>query len=305
MMTVSYRDNKYKVPWRSGIKLYYLKGLLLTRRLYRFVGRCLRYAKNLLPTVALVIAFCYIAHLVNISVNPGINTIWETLWELRTFLMSTIVISYSTMLHSLESKRHEKLKIQFIQYSELQFETECCIDNLMDLIGLRLDSYVFLTEEKRDTTIQELEKLTAPTTTVDERRVVFILDTYESYLNYCLRYTQTSSLANECDYEDYVYGLRSSIEQIREEKYNIHGRGSVDTSFIIDLVRKIILGCCNPIKIIRRPWRVQYDYDIDQQIRMIITEQGVAMGSVYNWELWWFTEEQLRELRGDYEGTDL
>lgn len=291
-MKVYYQKCWYTVPFKIGAKILSDELWLISRRILRGAKRYLSYGKNLIvPLIATAISISII-YKIGIAVGKC-STLFDLLWELKAFLLSTFIITYSTVSFSNERNRHRALKDQYsINYS-YEFEVSECIRSLCDMISIPLEHRIFLTEDHADVSRAairpKLSDVTIPTKNSKTQLLAIrlLLEHLDAAVTSVSSHLLKSALVNSSDTEELLGTLSDVQKFIREEVIKTYSDAPKRVCDIADLSLSIIGIFYHSIAILRRPWRAENDYFRNCRIRALLVEHGQIISGLFDTTLYW------------------
>lgn len=281
----SYQIHNGKVPFKTWMQLNYYKMLLRIKRTLRFGKRLLLHLRKYIPILTCVILFeCLIVPL-GIKLNKYESWI-DGLWDLRVFMLTSIIISVFTRILNEELKRQKELKKQYEVYESFKYDSEKFIELLCDIIGMNVEENVFQTESGFIVFCKQLncylplenQQIRKPIikncdllySTGNLKRLVVLTIAIKQYIHKLTRINETivqhefeGTIEHCIEQIDYIYNeVLAEMLLIEEKKDNY---SDVQLLRFIDVISRCIYPA---IADIRRPWR--WDIKINIKMRDIL-----------------------------------
>ncbi|MDN0033325.1 hypothetical protein QVN85_10455 [Oscillibacter valericigenes] len=289
-MQVYYKKCQYSVPALIGLKIWQDEIWLFTRRLLRAAKRYLKYGKSVV--ISMIVSAFFIFAFYKIGTPTGkYNSILDPIWEMKVFIMSTIVLVYSNTLCSKEQERHSALKAQYRKNYIYEYEIEQCLHDLCELICISFHFRVFLSEShvaKFESIIHGMSDDYTPLLKKEDQKVREILNNLDAAVTLISEYLTPSALVNSCDYDELSDAIFDIRKFIREERLNMNNDNTINVSTIVALMQSIINTCYHSIAILRRPWRAQNDFRKNQEIRELLHEHGKMTEGLFDTTEYWY-----------------
>ncbi len=113
-MKIYYEGFYFNIPMVPYLYIRIKQCILLTRRIWRIVTRMGKYALSVLPVV-LLLPICALA-LWLINVNSIYSSYLDVIWDIRSTIIGSIIISYALIVAQGESQRRRRLKELYYKY---------------------------------------------------------------------------------------------------------------------------------------------------------------------------------------------
>lgn len=294
-MIVYYHKCRYTVPYSVGFIILQDEIWLIFRRLLRCVKRYLSYGKNLIvPLVVTIIAISLIFYLGRLT--EKYSNLFDVFWDLKTFLLSTFIITYSTTSLTNETHRHMALKAQYLKNYKYELEIAECVRALCKMIDIPAKHRIFLTELHADIIRKALnERVHDDTKQVKSLRtqkltIQLIMKDVDAAVSVVSSYFSNTTLVNTCDIEELSDSLLNIQKFVREELIKIQADTDITVGYIANLALSLINVSYHSIAILRRPWRAQKDYQLNNKIRELLTTNGKMVSGSFDSTLYWMCE---------------
>lgn len=265
------------------LQIYCVK--LITKRFLRLGKRISIYLKKYIPIIICVIGFELIV--IPLGMHLGKYTSWvDGFWDLRNFMLTSIIISVFTGVLNMEITRHKKLVEQYWAYQDFKFSSKEFVKSLCGIANVNVEMDMFLSEEQYDlyqeTLVKEIEnsqngikfevvdckKLFGCEKKLSRQKAIILI--FEQYYRELVNLNKTlllsefeGSIEHAMQQIDYIYNELKVEEFILEE----NKKGYTDKDLL-----KFSLGIAGTIYCaiadIRRPWR--WDIVINQKMDEII-----------------------------------
>ncbi len=207
-------------------------------------------------------------------------------WDLRLFMLTSILISTVVGIFSGETKRHKELLEQYSTYESFKFASEKFIISLGCIADFKIEIDLFLSEEKFDDFYTQLkEKMKEPLPQIKNKvvkdkhllystekipRIMAIKIYFEQYYralnntnNSLLTHKYIGDIKHALNQIDYIFNeLKAEYLFIEEQK---EGYTDIQLLKFIDSLSRAIYPA---IADIRKPWR--WDIRINKKIYTII-----------------------------------
>ena len=262
------------------IQLIWQSVLLVIRRILRFFKRIIMYLKTYIPILICIVLFEF-------AINLKKYDSWmDGFWDLRLFMLTSILISMVVGIFSSETKRHKELLEQYSTYESFKFASEKFIFSLGCIADFMIEIDLFLSEEKFDdfyTQLKEKMKESLPQiknkvvkdkhllySTEKILRIMAIKIYFEQYYraldntnNSLLTHKYIGDIKHALNQIDYIFNeLKAEYLFIEEQK---EGYTDIQLLKFIDSLSRAIYPA---IADIRKPWR--WDIRINKRIYTII-----------------------------------
>ena len=285
----NYQLHHGKAPFKAWIRLNYYKYVLRAKRILRFCKRCSLYVYKYIPILLCVILFEILIIPVGLKLNKYDSWI-DGIWDLRVFMLTSLIISIFTGILNSEIDRNRTLKKQYETYQILKCNSENFICTLCSIAGILVDDAIFMSEELFDEfykMIYYYQQLDSPRirnpiiedskllySTKNLKRSVMLVIVIKQYLrelnrvnNALVSYNFEGSKAHCIDQIDYIYNeLLAELLVIEEQEDDY---SDFQLLKFIDSISRCILPA---IADIRRPWR--WDMVLNYKISKILKESN-------------------------------
>ena len=288
-MIVFYQHSLYRVPFIIGIKILSDEIQLLSRRLLRTIKRYFLYGKSLLLSILLFIAVLFPIYHIGAS-RQEYTSICDVLWESKTFILSTFILTYVSIVSTAEYRRHSSLKAQYNQYCEYQYEVSDCIDSLCAIIGITEHRDTFLTDLHSESMISIvktniLSNTTVSTLTQEQCQFVLLsLENLNAIISSASSFLSASPLVNSCDSSNLSRHFFDLQKLIRQYILINFPRTTFDVANLIIILINTIFPT---VAILRRPWRASYDFCRNNRISYYLRHHGKMISGLYDTTLYW------------------
>ena len=267
------------------IQLIWQSVLLVIRRILRFFKRIMMYLKTYIPILICIVLFEFA--IIPIGINLKKYDSWmDGFWDLRLFMLTSILISTVVGIFSGETKRHKELIEQYSTYESFKFASEKFIISLGCIADFKIEIDLFLSEEKFDdfyTQLKEKMKESLPQiknkvvkdkhllySTEKIPRIMAIKIYFEQYYralnntnNSLLTHKYIGDIKHALNQIDCIFNeLKAEYLFIEEQK---EGYTDIQLLKFIDSLSRAIYPA---IADIRKPWR--WDIRINKKIYTII-----------------------------------
>lgn len=287
-MLVYYKKCRYTVPALIGLEIWKNEIWLFRRRLLRAARRYLKYVKSIVISSIIAVVFIFAFYKIGTAIGKY-ESILGPIWDMKVFILSTIVLVYLNTLCTKEIERHSALKKQYDKNCTYEIEIQQCLEQLCDLIGIKLEFRVFLTKQNENKFISIIHDRRDDKTPLSENKKVHeILDNLDAAVDLVSKYFTPNMLVNSCDYDAFSYAVFDIQKFIRGERLNLDNENSINVSTIVALMQSIESNCYHSIAILRRPWRAQNDFPKDQRIRELLHEHGKMTAGLFDTTEYWF-----------------
>lgn len=298
--TYKYRGVSFSVPFDAWRRLMWIWLCLHFRRLCRLIKRTCLSMKSLTLVIIIAILFTFITGFIGVAIAE--YTVWyETFWDLRLFYCTSIIICATSAVTNQHLKHHKALKEQEYEYFEFMHLSYCFIHNVLSLLGVKITEKIFLTSEflskasdqiKRATAaLSKEELLNSHCSPVKFRGQASPTDSFIFYLTEFLRVVENTKkyanrLVNESEYKYFSNTCEYACQTLREEIFLIQSTikneipvFSIDVLNFIDTISRQVYII---IAVLRRPWRYELDWSLDNQQHNILSNYDVTDGKSFN-----------------------
>ncbi|SFD02125.1 hypothetical protein SAMN05443252_1144 [Bacillus sp. OV322] len=292
---VKYKQSIYKVKIPEAIYIYRQLSWLFSRRALRSIKRIVIRFKDI--TIVVICAFLFSSVIIPTGIALKKYTFWyEALWDMRTFFLTSILIVFVNTNISEERRRKEGLQKQFNYYLSYMFDAEQYLTKLVSLVGISsYDHKIFLTEEL----LNNFEKVISENPDVPEftiPREEFIkyknLHVYLIALN--KRHVSTlRDLLHSIDSSDSIQinnkesvrpWIKTGIDTIEDEILLINSLGeNYKPKDISNFVLNSLTYNIYIIAELRRPWRWDYERNVQIRNKLLNSEHVKGFNSVEYW----------------------
>lgn len=273
------------VPLKTYVKLEIQCFYLRIRRFLRFCKRCLTYLKKYILIVLCVVIFEAI--IIPFGICLGKYQSWiDGFWDLRNFMLTSIMIAILMGILSLESKRHKDLITQYMVYKSFEDASERFIGAMCSVVGIKVHQDIFLSEKDFDDFYEKIVKeskkhlpIIKNSTIVDKHllystkefpRKVAIKIYFEQYVralnnvnNALLLFQFIGPVDHAIEQINYIYNEIQAEQIIMEEQ----GDGYTDIH-LLKFVNSVSRSIYPAVADLRHPWR--WDIKINDKITQII-----------------------------------
>jgi len=290
----SYVKARFKINIKHGIIIYKDLFILRLKRLKRWLIFQLQLIK---PTIfVLIISFLYmgIVYLIGLKTNQYTN-FCETIWDFKTFLLSTIVLVALISFTKINSQKSKNLAIQYNYYLEIMSLCDIIMETLYKLISKDKSEMqsIFFTDEHNKYFIEKIETINIKKAS---ERIKLKMDNqliwYFLTLNDEMQRIDKSSIVVDInsktgfkkDFNNQFYELKRKIYIFQQKNGNSLGKKEY-IQLLLDLNNEMYYF----IYYLRLPWR--WDFYIDMKIRKILNSYGEINEDDYNPLDIWFVNK--------------
>lgn len=281
----NYQLHNGYVPFGAWIKLTYYSMLLLIRRFLRMCKRIVMYLNRYLPIIVCVIIFELV--IIPLGIDLGKYNSWiDGFWDLRNFMLTSIVISIVVGILNIETKRHKELRKQYSVYESFKYDSTNFIVSLCKVADVFFAWDVFQTEKNFQTFYEELQNIMKRDFSVVKHsiivdsnllystkklpRTVVIIIYFEQYLRKLDKISEAllshdfeGRIEHAVEQVDYIYNeLQAERLLIEKQKDNYSDMQLL--KFIDSISRAIYPAVAD----VRNPWR--WDTKINTKMSEII-----------------------------------
>lgn len=290
-MHFKYQLHNAYVPMSLWIKLVIHRIFLMNRRLLRLCKRIIIYLKKYIPIIICVIAFEMIVIPFGIGLEKYDSWI-DGFWDLRNFMLTSIIISVVVGILSAETKRHKELVKQYRVYESFKYASENFINSLCRIADVEIERDIFMSENKFDSFYKELEeemKNTLPgiknKTVVEEHllystkelsRTIAIKLYFEHYFRELENVNKTllihefiGTIDHAIEQVDYIYNEMQAERLLMEEQSMCYT--DIQLLKFVDCISRVIYPA---IADLRRPWR--WDQERNNKMTEIIAKYKIT-----------------------------
>lgn len=286
-MHIKYQLKEYYIPFDRYIKFNILKYHLKLKRFLRLAKRLVLYTKHIIPIIVCVIIFE--AVVIPTGLSLGVYKSWKCgIWDLRTFFLTSVLITLVLKVYTLECERHKSLLNQYSVYNTFKFESEVFIQSLCKIVNFEWNFDMFFTDADFRNYYEELQKKMKSDFPEMQNKVII-----DDYLLYSTKkipreivieiyfeqyYRELNNVKSALYAENFIGPINHAKEQINDICNELKAEQCIikkqaDNYTDIQLLRFIdcISRCIFPaVKDLRHPWR--WDFNIDEEIRQIISQ---------------------------------
>ncbi|MFR4515929.1 MAG: hypothetical protein ACLUAP_04265 [Mediterraneibacter faecis] len=264
--------NYHYEPFKNCIELIIQKLQLRVRRTLRFGKRLVVYLKKYIPIILCVTLFEVIIIPIGIQLEKYESWI-DGFWDLRNFMLTSLMIATVIGIIDSESKRHKVLLKQYETYERLKYKSEQFVCSLCEVANFQSDMNIFLSEKNFDMFYQKLIEYMEQDLPKIQQKVIS-----DIFLNYSTKelsrelaikmyFEQYSRALNNVNYalltNEFIGPIEHAIEQIdsihnelQMERLLIEEQKSCYTDIqllkFVDGISRVIYPA---IADLRHPWR--------------------------------------------------
>lgn len=264
--------NYHYEPFKNCIELIIQKLQLRVRRTLRFGKRLVVYLKKYIPIILCVTFFEVIIIPIGIQLEKYESWI-DGFWDLRNFMLTSLMIATVIGIIDSESKRHKVLLKQYETYERLKYKSEQFVCSLCEVANFQSDMNIFLSEKNFDMFYQKLIEYMEQDLPKIQQKVIS-----DIFLNYSTKelsrelaikmyFEQYSRALNNVNYalltNEFIGSIEHAIEQIdsihnelQMERLLIEEQKSCYTDIqllkFVDGISRVIYPA---IADLRHPWR--------------------------------------------------
>lgn len=264
--------NYHYEPFKNCIELIIQKFQLRVRRTLRFGKRLVVYLKKYIPIILCVTLFEVIIIPIGIQLEKYESWI-DGFWDLRNFMLTSLMIATVIGIIDSESKRHKVLLKQYETYERFKCNSEQFVCSLCEVANFQSDMNIFLSEKNFDMFYQKLIEYMEQDLPKIQQKVIS-----DIFLNYSTKelsrelaikmyFEQYSRALNNVNYalltNEFIAPIEHAIEQIdsihnelQMERLLIEEQKSCYTDIqllkFVDGISRVIYPA---IADLRHPWR--------------------------------------------------
>lgn len=134
--------NYHYEPFKNCIELIIQKLQLRVRRTLRFGKRLVVYLKKYIPIILCVTLFEVIIIPIGIQLEKYESWI-DGFWDLRNFMLTSLMIATVIGIIDSESKRHKVLLKQYETYERFKYNSEQFVCSLCEVANFQSDMNIF------------------------------------------------------------------------------------------------------------------------------------------------------------------
>lgn len=250
--------------------------------------------KNLIVTLVVTIIAISLSLIFYLGrLTEKYSNLFDVFWDLKAFLLSTFIITYSTTSLTNETYRHMALKAQYLKNYKYELEIAECVRALCKMIDIPAKHRIFLTELHADIIRKALnERVHDDTKQVKSLRtqkltIQLIMKDVDAAVSVVSSYFYNITLVNTCDIEELSDSLLNIQKFVREELLKIQADTDITVGYIANLALSLINVSYHSIAILRRPWRAQKDYQLNNKIRELLITNGKILSGTFDSTLYW------------------
>ncbi len=251
---VMYNQFVYKVPFKTKLRIEFIKSHLLFLRILRNINRCLSYLKSLLIVVIAWIVFLMFMAYIDMKEISYLNMIVCELYKNASSIFTSIILVAFTTLYKENNNYKQILEKQYYVYYEMLYISDNLICKICDL---NLQESIFIYE-------------------INKEKIISFLKNSEN-ANFKLRKIDFSNLINNLN--DLKILIQKKEIIYWKENYNIM-LNNIDEIFkiikndVIEVNSMIFLinNMYELLEYTRKPWR--RDFKENQKIRKLIKENN-------------------------------
>lgn len=270
---------------KKSIELNVLRVYLMLKCILRFGKRIIWYMKDIIPIIMCGIIFELIVIPIGLFLNKYKSWI-DGIWDLRTFLLTSVLIVIVLKIYSSESERHKSLTKQYEVYESFKYASQRFVCSLCRIVEIEINHDFFGTDTGFDDfyeTIKEKLECCFP-----EIQNEIIEDDYLLYSTkkiprevvikiYFKQYLRELDNVNNLLYaENFIGPMEHAVEQInyiynelQAEECVVEEQASNYTDIQLLKFVDVISRCIYPaVKDLRHPWR--WDFKIREKMCQII-----------------------------------
>lgn len=251
---VMYNQFVYKVPFKTKLRIEFIKSHLLFLRILRNINRCLSYLKSLLIVVIAWIVFLMFMAYIDMKEISYLNMIVCELYKNASSIFTSIILVAFTTLYKENNNYKQILEKQYYVYYEMLYISDNLICKICDL---NLQESIFIYE-------------------INKEKIISFLKNSEN-ANFKLSKIDFSNLINNLN--DLKILIQKKEIIYWKENYNIM-LNNIDEIFkiikndVIEVNSMIFLinNMYELLEYTRKPWR--RDFKENQKIRKLIKENN-------------------------------
>lgn len=220
------------------------------------------------------------------------KTWYDGLWDLRTFILTSILIVFVNTNISEEKARNEALQKQYFTYHSFMFDTEKYIEDLLDAVGCSCHvSSIFLTENKLELFQRELAELPCSEFALNNYNHIGInlVSLNKKQLNYLLNLQNYVNTTDKLEFnkDSFRKWILKAINTIENENLKIRNNEShYQPDDIKKFINESLIDYIYIIADLRRPWR--WDHRRNMKIREKLFYKGKLVKGIYDSNSYWF-----------------
>ena len=151
---VMYNQFVYKVPFKTKLRIEFIKSHLLFLRILRNINRCLSYLKSLLIVVIAWIVFLMFMAYIDMKEISYLNMIVCELYKNASSIFTSIILVAFTTLYKENNNYKQILEKQYYVYYEMLYISDNLICKICDL---NLQESIFIYEINKEKIISFLK----------------------------------------------------------------------------------------------------------------------------------------------------
>lgn len=273
----------YNVKIKCYPKIIYYKLILKWRKIIRLIKRMRKYLQDIIPITIITIIAMGIIIPIGIKINKYTD-IYSGIWDLKSLLLSPIIIVYFVNMINNERNRRKKLRMQYNMIAIIEIKIEKYIKKIEKHI------YQFNVFEKvnpimswkhyEEYTRRLHKKIDTRRKKIDKHKAKELFIGYTKILLLKLEKLEDSINELEIEYSDngflFRYLLNITEEEIEflEESNNVNINNKITDTYI-----SIIRYSLYFLKELRYTW--ERDMLIDNKIKKILVKKGQKNDSKY------------------------
>ena len=285
----TYQLHNGYVPIIEWIKLTYYSILLRIKRLLRMCKRISTYLMRYLIIGISVIVFESV--IIPLGIYLKKYEVWtDGIWDLRNFVLTSIIISIVVSVSSIEIKRSKELRKQYIAYESFKYESTsfvvalCKIENVIFNLDIFQNEknfekfYQILQNGLKNDFLEEKHSLIVESdllySTKELPRSVVTIIYFEQYLRKLDRIKEIFLLSDfEGRIEDAVSQIEYIYDEIQAERLLIEKQeDNYSGEQLLKFVDCISRAIYPAIVYVRDPW--WWDEKLNKKMTEIINEKG-------------------------------
>ncbi len=282
-------ETRRKLTKRSIKSINKCNSWLVIRRILRNCKRLIIEITKYWYIVIAVMGISIIIILLGLYFN--VYTSWRRgLWDLRTFLMSSIVIVIFNNVIKSEADRHKKLIVQHSKYTNFIYEETKFINSLLSIFGFYCNIDPLLSSNRHNLFINSIDALkiglsysalTTPPNYIEipeyytrEIYIKFLCKNNIEIIKNTKKYFEEKLLVNVSETTFLLGKCDEAIEKCNEILYTVDILDEgVFECIMLDWITSLSSISFLICAVMRRPWRAEKDYKIKREIDAILSTQ--------------------------------
>lgn len=292
-LLIRYKGCTYSVNFKDGMFIFKQQFFLGLRRLLRFIKRVVLRSTNL--GIVLLCAILFGAVIIPVGITIEKYNYWyEGLWDMRTFLLTSVLIVFVNTNLIEEKNRRDALHNQYYTYMTFMHESERYINELLSVINLPFTSCIFRSIEDYNDFSELLNNSDISKTIVSNDKrykdpYIHMISVHQRHLHELRSVLSFINSSNnlEMHKREILEWLKDMIMLSEEEILILENKTLNYTSK--ELAEYLLLSSTNYIYIIaelRRPWR--WDHEKNMRIRKVLYYHGKVIGENTDLNGYWF-----------------